>query len=152
MKYSLQFTAILLIALISCQQKGELQFFDKIIGEWQLFDQPVIEKWEYTDGMYQSQVLVISDTDTTVSEEIRILEKDGEYFYETTVLDQNEGESVLFKLIESSDKKVVFENLEHDFPQRIIYKMENENSLNASIEGKVNGKNKFIQFEYTNIK
>ncbi|MCG8372404.1 MAG: DUF6265 family protein [Balneolales bacterium] len=43
------------------------------------------------------------------------------------------GESVAFALVESIPQKVVFENLEHDFPQRIIYSR-NENALTARIE------------------
>ncbi len=38
------------------------------------------------------------------------------------------------------DGKVVFENPEHDFPQRIIYERGDEGSLGARIEGIQNGK------------
>lgn len=44
-----------------------------------------------------------------------------------------------FHLIESSGKRVVFENAEHDFPQRIIYWLADDN-LHAKIEGKLHGK------------
>jgi hypothetical protein len=45
-----------------------------------------------------------------------------------------------FKMIEQGDKRVVFENAEHDFPRRIIYWMSNDGSLHAKIEGTLNGK------------
>lgn len=44
-----------------------------------------------------------------------------------------------FALIESADRRVVFENPEHDFPQRIIYWMDGE-VLHARIEGMRDGK------------
>jgi hypothetical protein len=34
----------------------------------------------------------------------------------------------------------VFENLNHDFPQRIIYWREGESTLHARIEGSIKGK------------
>lgn len=42
-------------------------------------------------------------------------------------------------MIEQGDKRVVFENAEHDFPQRIIYWMSNDGALHAKIEGKIKG-------------
>jgi hypothetical protein len=45
-----------------------------------------------------------------------------------------------FRLKEVSDKKAVFENPEHDFPQRIIYWLGKDGSLHAKIEGTQGGK------------
>ena len=43
-----------------------------------------------------------------------------------------------FKLVEVSDRRAVFENKEHDFPQRILYWRDGE-SLCARAEGTLNG-------------
>jgi hypothetical protein len=45
-----------------------------------------------------------------------------------------------FRMIELSGKKVVFENPQHDFPQRVIYWLEGDNALHAKIEGTFKGK------------
>jgi hypothetical protein len=45
-----------------------------------------------------------------------------------------------FAFLKASEKEVVFENLKHDFPQRIIYKADKADSLSARIEGMQNGK------------
>ena len=45
-----------------------------------------------------------------------------------------------FKLVKSSAAEVVFENLAHDFPQRIIYRNQAPDGLFARIEGTRNGK------------
>ena len=49
------------------------------------------------------------------------------------------GAQVTFPLKESTAAKFVFENLKHDFPQRVTYERKNS-LLVASIEGTENGK------------
>ncbi|MGH9814264.1 MAG: DUF6265 family protein, partial [Candidatus Acidiferrales bacterium] len=44
-----------------------------------------------------------------------------------------------FKLIKLEGPSVVFENLAHDFPQRIIYKKNADGTLDARVEGERNG-------------
>ncbi|ELX10243.1 hypothetical protein Jab_2c23300 [Janthinobacterium sp. HH01] len=51
-----------------------------------------------------------------------------------------------FHAIVQSATEVVFENLEHDFPQRVIYRYEAPATLRASIEGQRNGALKRIEF------
>ena len=48
--------------------------------------------------------------------------------------------AVPFRMKDSQDKRVVFENAEHDFPQRIIYWLSADGSLHAKIEGTLQGK------------
>ncbi len=145
------FILVFTLLFMSCQTNNELLFFDQIIGTWQLKDQPIIEKWELKDGMYQSKVMMIRNADTTITEKIRIIEIDGEYFYEATVMDQNKSKPVLFRIAESNEKKVVFENPDHDFPNRIIYLLLDENTISATIEGIRDGENKIIEFKYSKI-
>jgi len=45
-----------------------------------------------------------------------------------------------------SDSTVVFENLEHDFPQRIGYRFSSPDSLFAWIEGELSGELQRIEF------
>lgn len=45
-----------------------------------------------------------------------------------------------FKLVKAENKEIVFENLQHDFPQRIIYRLQPDGSLFARIEGTSRGK------------
>lgn len=40
-----------------------------------------------------------------------------------------------FKLVETGEKRAVFENKEHDFPQRILYWVDTKGALHARIEG-----------------
>jgi len=45
-----------------------------------------------------------------------------------------------FRLVESADKRAVFENKAHDFPQRILYWIDAAGALHARIEGPQDGK------------
>lgn len=45
-----------------------------------------------------------------------------------------------FGLVELKNKRVVFENAKHDFPQRIIYWLSDDGALHAKIEGTQGGK------------
>ncbi len=47
---------------------------------------------------------------------------------------------VAFCAIELTDRRVVFENLQHDFPQRVMYWLEPDGRLHARIEGMQAGK------------
>ena len=80
---------------------------------------------------------------TVAHEFIQIREtEDGEIVF---IADPSGQEGATFTMVNMSGSEVVFENLEHDFPQRIIYRISDGN-LGASIEGDVNGVNRSIDF------
>jgi Domain of unknown function (DUF6265) len=41
---------------------------------------------------------------------------------------------------ELGERKVVFANLQHDYPQKITYRLTPDGSLNARVEGAVKGR------------
>ncbi len=47
---------------------------------------------------------------------------------------------VAFKLVELGERRAVFENREHDFPQRILYWLDAAGALHARIEGPQQGR------------
>ena len=51
-----------------------------------------------------------------------------------------------FPVLRLTDTEVVFENLQHDFPQRIVYALEGGNQLNARIEGMRDGSLRVVRF------
>ena len=57
-----------------------------------------------------------------------------------------------FKLVKWAANEAVFENPEHDFPQRIIYRRPNSKTLNARIEGTMNGKATGMDYPFTKAK
>lgn len=51
-----------------------------------------------------------------------------------------------FRLVEMSPERVVFENPEHDFPQRVIYQLLDDDRLLGRIEGTVEGELRSVDF------
>jgi len=56
-----------------------------------------------------------------------------------------------FRLLRLEEKSVVFENPEHDYPQRIRYRLEGEDRLAAGIEGVSEGKLEAREFPMRRI-
>ena len=54
--------------------------------------------------------------------------------------------STTFRLLNQSDNELVFENPEHDFPQRVIYRLMPGDVLVGRIEGTVNGHTRSVEF------
>jgi Domain of unknown function (DUF6265) len=52
-----------------------------------------------------------------------------------------------FKLIKGGAREVIFENPQHDFPQRVIYRLQSDGSLLGRIEGVSKGKEKAVDFQ-----
>jgi len=51
-----------------------------------------------------------------------------------------------FKLIKGNAREVIFENPQHDFPQRVIYRHQNDGSLLGRVEGVSKGKERSVDF------
>jgi len=51
-----------------------------------------------------------------------------------------------FALVQIGDQEVVFENREHDFPQRILYRLTADGNMEARIEGEQEGRTQAIDF------
>jgi len=51
-----------------------------------------------------------------------------------------------FALVSVTDHEVIFENPDHDFPQRIIYRLLSDEDLLGRIEGTINGTARAIDF------
>ena len=57
-----------------------------------------------------------------------------------------------FKLIKGNAREVIFENPQHDFPQRIIYRLQIDGSLVGRIEGVSKGKEKAFDFPMSRVR
>lgn len=86
-----------------------------------------------------------AESRTVAFEFLRIEERGdtGELFYVAVPSGQAE---TAFKLVELTDSLAVFENPEHDFPQRIRYRRLPGDSLLAQIEGDRGGTLRVIDF------
>lgn len=123
-----------------------------IIGTWQLETSrgTMYERWKMVnDSLWEGKGYRVAETDTMILEELSLEIIDDEVFY-VPVVPHNEG-AVYFKMIEKYPDKVVFENPEHDFPQRIIYMRMPNDSLHAIIEGMNKGIESGADFYFKRI-
>lgn len=79
-------------------------------------------------------------------EYLRIEARGTDLFYVAQPKGRSPGTD--FKLVKSSDGEAVFENLQHDFPKRIIYRKQSDGGLTARIEGDGTEKEKPQEFKY----
>lgn len=80
----------------------------------------------------------------TVIEFMKLSERDGGLVFTAVLTGQPPTD---FKLIPDEKGRTVFENLEHDFPQRVIY-WPCEADLCARIEGMVKGRLERVEWRY----
>jgi hypothetical protein len=59
--------------------------------------------------------------------------------------------SAVFRARDIGDQRVVFENPEHDFPQRVGYERKGADALAAWIEGTMNGRARRVDFAYRRV-
>ena len=113
-----------------------------IAGEWQReVDKKIYrESWEVAHALQlNGRAYKIVDGDTTVTE-LLSLEQIGDDIFYIPIVSHNPG-PVKFKLVRVDESEAVFENMDHDYPNRIIYRRQEDGGLHARIEGKTAGEN-----------
>ena len=74
---------------------------------------------------------------------LRIAAVDGAVDYHASV---GGRPAVAFRLTEHRDRRVVFSNPDHDFPQRILYWIDADGALHARIEGVQAGEERAMEW------
>lgn len=138
----------LTVAALAEDKKTTINDFAWMAGCWgnQTSKSTRDEIWsKASGGTMIGLARVVANGKTSSVEFMRLhQETDGLYF---TALIPGEPETS-FKLIRMDGKKAIFENLKHDFPQRIIYGQNPDGSLFARIEGEIKGKKREIDFPF----
>ncbi|MBX2989781.1 MAG: hypothetical protein KF749_01290 [Bacteroidetes bacterium] len=137
---------------ISQESKHTVGSLDWLSGTWEMNirGRVVTEHWMKPSGkMMMGTSHSVKDGKTYEYEFIRLVENDAGTIEYIARPSGQEGAS--FSLIELDERKAVFENLRHDFPQRIIYNRISSDSLIARIEGVRDGKRRGVDFPYRRI-
>jgi hypothetical protein len=91
----------------------------------------------------------VRGNETVAFEFIRIVEQDdGSLVFVASPSGQGTTE---FALVRLSDREVIFENPDHDFPQRIIYRLVSDEELLGRIEGAIDGIERAVDFPMKRI-
>lgn len=127
----------------------DINTFDFLIGKWETdFGKfKYYEKWEKENNNLNGNGYRIKDGERFDGEKLLLINIHGYISYIATVGKQ---QPILFALVKSNDGNFVFENKEHDFPQRIIYQLINNDSVKVLTEGEIKGE--LVQDEYNMIR
>lgn len=145
---------IIIIFLASCsKQDADITQFKWLEGRWEGTegDMKTFEEWEpIKNNVIQGIGGITSDNDTLFAEKIKIEIIDNEFYYVAAV--PGNPKPVAFKLIKSENNSTTFENLQNDFPQRVIYTKNADGSLYARIEGRRTGADSKQEFNFKKVK
>jgi hypothetical protein len=137
------------------QQFNRLDQCECFLGEWtsSTDEGRFYETWtRINDTVFSAYSYMTVNNDTVFSETISLELSGDEISYIVNASNQNDGNAVAFKLITVTPNEFIFENKEHDFPQRIIYSCPVTDALYARIEGTVNGVLREEEFPMTRIR
>lgn len=114
------------------------KFPDFLAGTWLSEDQTTYEHWDkLSSTSMKGYSYQVKNGETKVSEYLDLVQRKDGIFYIPTVIGQNAGKPVEFKLT-SSDSVFIFENKEHDFPKKLCYKMISSNEIFVRVLGEKN--------------
>ena len=133
----------------TAQSPNQIQQLSWMTGTWQQVKEndTVQESWLGPQGNTMVAVnLTQSARRGTSFEFLRIVEGPNGLSYMASP--NGRSPATEFKLKELGDKRVVFENAAHDFPQRVLYWRDADGSLKARIEGTVNGKERGMEWRF----
>jgi hypothetical protein len=124
-----------------------------IAGDWEtiLGNVRVDEHWtDLSGGSMLGMSRTVSGGRTLSFEYLRIESRPDGIYYVAHPRAKSPGTD--FKLVRSDRRQAVFENLSHDFPKRIIYRLNPDGSLTARVEGDGSEKEKAQEFSYKPIR
>lgn len=127
-----------LTLLVSCTSQGP-ELPEWLEGEWKTNNKSgfVGENWVLAnDTLLTGEGLVHVAGQYKVMEKISIFSSGESLYYGATVSGQNDGKQVLFRATHIAPGHLVFENPEHDFPTRIVYKLKEKTVLEVNLSGR----------------
>jgi hypothetical protein len=122
-----------------------LESLNWLAGCWQTVGgrSQIVEQWmQPAGGMMLGINRTVKDGRAVEYEFLRINEENGTLVYTAIPSGQ---EKASFTLAGGATGEFIFENKDHDYPQRVIYKSL-DGALLASIDGSMNGKSRRIDF------
>lgn len=149
------------LLMVMCAFSQESTFTQKdfeklkpIVGTWlnKRTRGDIYETWTRRNQTeFAGMSYTLANGDTTPLEKVRLYLQGSQIVYAPVAAGQNDEKEVLFKLKSIEGSRFVFENLQHDFPKRIVYDFRSSDSLYAHIEGEMQSKLRRIDYPYRRI-
>jgi len=127
--------------------------FSWLTGKWSMKEKnsTIVEQWSFFNGSLKCMSYEVKGIDTILIENASISCIGGKSvftYYPGNKAQAGKTEPVHFVLVSEENNTFIFENKQHDFPQRVIYQRLNDNECHAWIEGTQNGKMEKVDFNY----
>jgi hypothetical protein len=141
---------LLILVIASCKnsdsdknEKELIKTASWLLGKWESksADGTLSEIWtQSNDSTFLGASYFIKQKDTIHHETIILQQKGETLIYSATVRGQNVNKAISFSQATSLENQLVFENLKHDYPQKITYQNAPNNRMIAIISGLLEGK------------
>lgn len=132
----LLFPLVLFLVVPAAAQTAKMDdIADFLKGTWKINDKERYEQWKVFPDKLDGRGFNLEKGLEKVYETLEIKLIDGKINYLATVPDQNEGKTIAFPLTSSSVSELTFENADHDFPKKIIYKKLSPTEITVSVFG-----------------
>lgn len=118
-------------------------------GQWKSAGEQVQIEEHWTDvagGTLLGVSRTVRGEKTAFFEYLRIEARGGQIYY--IALPGGRAPGTAFRLVKLEGQEAVFENPMHDFPKRIIYRLADDGTLTARIEGDGTEREKPQEFRY----
>ena len=140
MKTKVILLIVLTILLGSCvSKKNPLAKAEWILGTWEYKDDKgnmIYHVWtKVNEKEFSGKMFEIKDADTIVNGYYYFRQEQDSLFHIVTIEEEENHLFMRFALFSISKDEMVFENLEQNFPERIIYRKIGNNSLYYEISG-----------------
>jgi hypothetical protein len=146
--------AILLLFISNLLYSQTNNPFGWLNGIWklELGKNEIVETWQVLNDsvMLGKSYFVQHKKDSSLEETVELIKKNNSWFYIPTTVNQNNGNSIAFEIIFHKQHEFIAVNAQHDYPQRIVYRLIGQN-LYASIEGEKNKKYSKKNFDYMKV-
>jgi hypothetical protein len=127
------FTSVMLLSYSAKDNLDQVSFLE---GTWKTENKETYEVWKKnTDGTLEGQGYKMKAGEKVISEYLSLKMIDGNLTYLARVPNQNNGQTIPFVLNKTVTDQLSFENLSHDFPKKIQYKVINAQTVAVSVLG-----------------
>jgi uncharacterized protein YciI len=140
---------LVLLLVISGFVSAQSKLPEFLVGTWLSEDQTTYEHWDkLSAASMKGYAYEVRNGEIEVKEYLDLVQRKDGTFYIPSVIGQNLGKPVEFKLA-SSDSSFVFENKSHDFPKKICYKKLSDTEIFVQVLGE---KNSGFSFKMKKVK
>lgn len=131
--------SILVLYLFShtgCMAQEDLKDLDVLSGTWKIENKATYESWiKISKTKFEGKSYKLNGTEEQITENLSIQFIEDKWVYNATVKNQNQGNTISFVLNLNIKELFSFENLEHDFPKKIQYKVITNDKLLVNVLG-----------------